>query len=55
MAMLLLFESSDSLTASEIQGTLQLNNEQFQKHLASLIDCKLIVTSSEVKDPNLIK
>lgn len=48
MAMLLLFENADSLTAKEIQTTLQLNNEQFNKHLASLIDCKIIVSSTEL-------
>ncbi|XP_055849653.1 cullin-2 [Episyrphus balteatus] len=47
MAMLLLFETCDSLTCKEIQTTLQLNNETFQKHMQSLIESKLLLASSE--------
>ncbi|KAL1115891.1 hypothetical protein AAG570_006180 [Ranatra chinensis] len=45
MAILLLFEDTDSLSCSEVQTTLQLNTEQFTKHMASLIDCKLLTSS----------
>ncbi|XP_071439740.1 cullin-2 [Hetaerina americana] len=43
MAILLLFERTDSLTHKELQTTLQLNSEQFSKHLASLLDCKILL------------
>ena len=48
MAMLLLFENCDSMTCKDIQETLQLNNDTFQKHMQSLIESKLLVASSEV-------
>lgn len=48
MAMLLLFESVDSMTCKDIQETLQLNADTFQKHMQSLIESKLLVASSEV-------
>ncbi|XP_055381981.1 cullin-2 [Condylostylus longicornis] len=47
MAMLLLFETCDSLTCKEIQETLQLNNDTFQKHMQSLIESKLLIAESE--------
>lgn len=52
MAMLLLFESCDSLTCKEIQSTLQLNSETFQKHLQSLLESKLLIASSENLEGN---
>lgn len=48
MAMLLLFESCDTLSCKDIKDVLQLNNENFQKHLQSLIDSKLLTLDSEV-------
>ena len=48
MAVLLLFEDTDSLSCEEVQKTLQLNSEQFTKHITSLIDCKLLLASSDV-------
>lgn len=48
MAMLLLFESVDTMTCKDIQETLQLNADTFQKHMQSLIESKLLVASSEV-------
>lgn len=48
MAMLLLFETCDTLTCKDVREVLQLNQENFQKHLQSLIDSKLIVLDSEV-------
>lgn len=52
MAMLLLFESCDSLTCKDIQSTLQLNSETFQKHLQSLLESKLLNASSENLEGN---
>lgn len=48
MAMLLLFESCDSLSTKDIKDVLQLNTENFQKHLQSLIDSKLLTLDTEV-------
>nr|CAD7453320.1 unnamed protein product [Timema tahoe] len=48
MAILLLFETSNTLSYSDVQELLQLNSEQFSKHVASLIESKLITASTEV-------
>lgn len=48
MAMLLLFETCDTLSCKDIKEVLQLNNENFQKHLQSLIDSKLLTLDTEV-------
>nr|XP_023030430.1 cullin-2 [Leptinotarsa decemlineata] len=47
MAILLLFENTDSLTCKDIKETLQLNNEHFHRHIVSLIDSKLLLADSE--------
>jgi cullin 2 len=49
MAMLLLFENCDNLSCKDIKDVLQLNNENFQKHLQSLIDSKLLTLDTEVR------
>lgn len=54
MAILLLFERADSLTHKELQTTLQLNSEQFSKHLASLLDCKILLCESENIGPESV-
>uniref|UniRef100_V5I8I2 Cullin-5 n=1 Tax=Anoplophora glabripennis TaxID=217634 RepID=V5I8I2_ANOGL len=51
MAILLLFENSDSLTSKEIRETLQLNSQQFQEHAINLIDSKLLLADSEELTP----
>lgn len=48
MAILLLYETCDVLTCKDIQETLQLNSETFQRHIQSLIESKLLLASSEV-------
>lgn len=48
MALLLLFETTDELSCKELRDTLQLSAEQFQKHAASLVDCKLLLSDTEV-------
>lgn len=48
MAMLLLFENCDSMTCKDIKDVLQLYSENFQKHLQSLIDSKLLNIDTEV-------
>uniref|UniRef100_A0A336LM86 Cullin-2 n=1 Tax=Culicoides sonorensis TaxID=179676 RepID=A0A336LM86_CULSO len=50
MAMLLLFETCDVLTCKEIQDSLQLNADTFQKHIQSLIESKLLIATSETLD-----
>lgn len=52
MAVLLLFENCDTLTCAEVQETLQLNADQFDKHVSSLVDCKLLAANSEVGKEN---
>lgn len=47
MAIMLLFENVNMMTCKEIQDTLELNNETFQKHMQSLIEAKLLIASSE--------
>lgn len=47
MAIILLFETCDSLSCREIQNTLQLNDETFQKHMQPIIESKLLNASSE--------
>lgn len=53
MAMLLLFETCDTLSCKDIKEVLQLNNENFQKHLQSLIDSKLLTLDTEVGFANV--
>ncbi|KAG8233605.1 hypothetical protein J437_LFUL001016 [Ladona fulva] len=54
MAILLLFEKTNALTHKELQTTLQLNSEQFSKHLASLLDCKILLCESENIGPDSV-
>lgn len=48
MAILLLFESTDSLHYKEIQDSLQLNKDMLQKHILSLVESKLLLADTEV-------
>lgn len=48
MAILLLFENTNTLTCKEIRDTLQLNVEHFQRHAISLVESKLLVADTEV-------
>lgn len=47
MTILLLFEAVDSLTCKELQDNLQLSSDSFQKHVQSLIESKILLTTSE--------
>ncbi|XP_045466158.1 cullin-2 [Harmonia axyridis] len=47
MAILLLFENTNTLTCKEIRDTLQLNVEHFQRHAISLVESKLLVADTE--------
>lgn len=56
MAILLLFECVDMMVCKEIQETLQLNTDTFQKHMQSLIESKLLLASTEeLKDDTEIR
>lgn len=48
MAILLLFEDRDTLKYSEIHETLQITNDHFQKHINSLVECKLLLLDGDV-------
>lgn len=48
MAVLLLFETTDEMSCKELKDTLQLSADQFQKHAASLVDCKMLTSDTEV-------
>lgn len=50
MAIMLLFENNDTLKYSDIHEFLQLNNDQFQKHINSLVECKLLLIDGDVSD-----
>lgn len=50
MAILLLFEDNDTLKYSEIHELLQLTNDQFQKHINSLVECKLLLIDGDVSN-----
>lgn len=53
MAILLLFESINSMTLKEIQESLQLSHDMLQKHLLSLVESKLLMYDEEVIDENV--
>jgi len=48
MSILLLFENRDSLKYSEINEKLQLSDDNFQKQINSLVDCKLLSLDGDV-------
>nr|CAI5850644.1 unnamed protein product [Callosobruchus analis] len=54
MAILLLFENADKLTCREIKDSLQLNPEQFQRHVVSLVESKLLVADTEELRPETV-
>lgn len=48
MAIMLLFEDRDTINYTEIHEILQLTIDQFQKHINSLIECKLLLLDGDV-------
>lgn len=48
MAILLLFENEDVFKLTEIHELLQLDSDQFKKHINSLIECKLLLVDGDV-------
>ncbi|XP_052902134.1 cullin-2 [Anopheles moucheti] len=47
MAILLMFENTDKYTCKELQTSLQLQQEIFQRHLQSLVEAKILLLSEE--------
>jgi len=47
MALLLLFEKSDSLNYKELHTTTKMSDEQFPRYVQSLIDAKLLTSNTE--------
>ena len=50
MALLLLFEKSDSLNYKELHTTTKMSDEQFPRYVQSLIDAKLLTSNTEVNN-----
>lgn len=50
MAIMLVFEDHDTFKYNDIQELLQLNVDQFQKHINSLIECKLLLVNGDVSN-----
>ena len=48
MALLLLFEKSDSLNFKELHATTKMSEEQFPRYVQSLVDAKLLTSNTEV-------
>lgn len=53
MAMLLLFETVDAMSCKDMQETLQLTNDTFQKHVQSLLESKLLLAAAETLEPTV--
>ncbi|XP_014471950.1 PREDICTED: cullin-2 [Dinoponera quadriceps] len=47
MALLLLFEHCDAIQCREAAASLRLSHDQLVKHAASLVDCKILIKSTE--------
>uniref|UniRef100_A0A182J4T9 Cullin-2 n=1 Tax=Anopheles atroparvus TaxID=41427 RepID=A0A182J4T9_ANOAO len=47
MAILLMFENTDKYTCKDLQTSLQLQQEIFQRHLQSLVEAKILLLSEE--------
>ncbi|XP_019874549.1 cullin-2 isoform X2 [Aethina tumida] len=53
MAILLLFETTDALLCRDIRETLQLNQDQFNRHAVSLVESKLLLADAEELTPEV--
>merc|ERR1711983_698040 len=55
MSILLLFEKSDSLSFNELKATTKISDDQFPRHVQSLIEAKLLISnSSELTSESVI-
>lgn len=50
MAIMLLFEDQNTFKYTEIHELLQIPSDQFQKHINSLLECKLLLMDGDVSD-----
>lgn len=48
MSIMLLFEDRDTINYTEIHEMLQLTSDQIQKHINSLVECKLLLIDGDV-------
>lgn len=48
MAILLMFEATDSIVYKDLQESLKLTPDIFQKHMQSLLESKILIASTEV-------
>jgi hypothetical protein len=53
MALLLLFEKTDSLSYKELQATTKMAEDQFPRYVQSLLEAKLLNCSTEVNLHNM--
>ena len=55
MSILLLFEKSDSLSYNELKNATKISDDQFPRHVQSLLEAKLLTCStSELSDESVI-
>lgn len=55
MSILLLFEKSDSLSYNELKNATKISDDQFPRHVQSLLEAKLLTCStSELNDESVI-
>jgi cullin 2 len=54
MAILLLFEKSDSLSYSDLEKTTNIQREQFPRQVQSLLDSKLLLCNTDVRHQPVI-
>jgi len=54
MAVLLLFDQTDSLSYLELQETTKLADDQFPRYVQSLLDAKLLTINSETLSPDSV-
>ena len=50
MSILLLFEKSDNLSYNELKATTKISDDQFPRHVQSLLEAKLLVCNTPVSN-----
>ena len=54
MSILLLFEKSDNLSYNELKATTKISDDQFPRHVQSLLEAKLLVCNTPVSNQSNI-
>ena len=54
MALLLMFEKSDSMNAKDLQTATKISPEQFPRYVQSLVDAKLLLADKEEVDNDTV-